>query len=309
MQKDTLALFLSLIALTLSIFYFLSFHAFRNSKLIFYDENQLLFNKSNTYLCDNVRDFNTCKSMMANSNMLKIDSNDILLDRNTLICDNVQDVNSCQCLSKSCDFLKKTSNMMFIDKPLAFSKEKFGKVYGARVIPTGLKDEFSFSTWINISFINTDRWRSIFQWVKSDNDYYISPGIYISPEKWSSCNAKIDIRFSNMNENKEESIYSNGTYNLIEGNHGHCVVDTKHYEWFHFILICKGTSVKYYIDGQLANEEFLLKPIEIGEEDGYIYIGGSKDYSSEGIILAKTRWFAKALEQKEIDFISKEKYE
>ena len=117
MQKDTLALFLSLIALTLSIFYFLSFHAFRNSKLIYYDENQLLFNKSNTYLCDNVRDFNTCKSMMANSNMLKIDSNDILLDKNTLICDNVEDPNSCQCLSKSCDFLKKTPNMMFIDKP------------------------------------------------------------------------------------------------------------------------------------------------------------------------------------------------
>ena len=126
MQKDTLALFLSLIALTISIFYFLSFHAFRNSRLIYYDEDKLLFNKNNTYLCDNIRDEKTCKNVMANSNMLIINKNDILLDRNTLICDNVNELNSCQCLSKSCDFYKKTSNVMFIDKPLAFSSEKLG---------------------------------------------------------------------------------------------------------------------------------------------------------------------------------------
>ena len=154
MQKDTLALFLSLIALIISIFYFLSFHAFRNSKLIYYDENQMLFNKNYSYLCDNVRDFNTCKPFMRNSNMLKIDKDNILLNKNTLICDDVDDLNSCQCLSKSCDFFSKISSFMFIDKPLAFSKEKFGKIYGARIIPSTLKDEFSFSTWINISFIN-----------------------------------------------------------------------------------------------------------------------------------------------------------
>ena len=55
--------------------------------------------------------------------------------------------------------------------------------------------------------------------------------------------------------------------------------------------------------------EDLLKPIEIGEEDGYIYIGGSKNYSSEGIILAKTRWYGRTLTEDEIQFISREKYE
>jgi hypothetical protein len=309
MKKDTLALFLSLIALTLSIFYFLSFHAFRNSKLIYYDENKLLFNKKFTYSCDNIRDERTCRNLMSNSNMIKIENNDILLDKNTLICDNVNDIKTCECLSKSCDFYKFTSNIMFIDKPLAFTKEKFGKIYGARAIPTGLKDEFTFSTWINISFIDSPRWRSIFQWVSNTNDYDIRPGIYISPEEWSSCNAKIDIRFSNMNNNKLESINNNGIFNLIEGNHGHCVTDTKYYKWFHFLLVCKGTSVKYYIDGQLSQEEVLEKPIEVGNDNGYIYIGGSKDYSSEGLILSKTRWFSKALEQNEIEFISKEKYE
>ena len=200
---------------------------------------------------------------------------------------------------------------MFIDKPLAFSKEKFGKIYGARIIPSTLKDEFSFSTWINISFINTDRWRSIFQWVKKDNDDYLSPGIFISPERWSSCNAKIDVRFSNLNDGDEKSIYSNGTFNLIEGNHGHCVRDINelYYNWFHFTLVCKGSNVKYFINGDLTQEEDLLKPIEIGENDGYIYIGGSKQYSSEGIVLAKTRWYGKALEVEEINFIAKEKYD
>ena len=311
MQKDTLALFLSLIALIISIFYFLSFHAFRNSKLMFYDENQLLFNKKFTYLCDNTRDFNTCKPIMSNSNMLKIDDDNILLNKNTLVCDNVEDLKTCNCLNKSCDFFKNTSSYMFIDKPLSFSKEKFGKIYGARILPKSLKDEFSFSTWMNISFINSDRWRSIFQWVKKDDDNYLSPGIFISPEKWSSCNAKIDIRFSNMNENKEESIYSNGVYNLIEGNHGHCVKDITqlYYNWFHFTLICKGSNIKYYINGQLIQNEDLLTPIEIGEEDGYIYVGGSKSYSSEGIILAKTRWYGRILTEDEIQFISREKYE
>ena len=42
---------------------------------------------------------------------------------------------------------------------------------------------------------------------------------------------------------------------------------------------------------------------------GYIYVGGSKSYSSEGIILAKTRWYGRILTEDEIQFISREKYE
>ena len=114
-----------------------------------------------------------------------------------------------------------------------------------------------------------------------------------------------------MNDENEESIYSNGVFNLIEGNHGHCVRDITdlYYNWFHFTLVCKGSSVKYYINGQLIQSEDLLKPIEIGDDDGYIYIGGSKQYSSEGIILAKTRWYAKSLSVDQIQFISREKYD
>ena len=200
---------------------------------------------------------------------------------------------------------------MFIDKPLAFNKEKFGKIYGARVIPSNLKDEFSFSTWINVTFINVEQWRSIFQWVKKDDDDYLSPGIFISSNGWSSCGSKIDIRFSNLNSEQEKSIFSNGKYNEIEGNHGHCVRDSSnyHYSWFHFTLVCKGSNVKYYLNGDMVQEEDLMNPIEIGESDGYIYIGGSNKYSSEGIVLAKTRWYGRALVNEEIKFISKEKYD
>ena len=181
MKKDTLALFMSLIALTLSIFYFLSFHAFRNSNLIYYDYEKLLFSKKNSYICDNIRDFRTCNSIISSNNQIKINDNNIYIDKNTMICDNVLDDSTCQCLTKNCDFYRKIPNVLFIDKPLAFSEEKFGKVYGARIIPLGLKDEFSFSTWINISFINTERWRSIFQWVSKDDINYMAPGIFISP--------------------------------------------------------------------------------------------------------------------------------
>ena len=309
MKKDTLALFMSLIALTFSVFYFLSFHAFRNSNLIYYDYEKLLFSKKNTYICDNIRDFRTCNPLLSSSNILRIDDNNMYIDKNAMICDNIKDEKTCQCLNKNCDFFKKIPNVLFIDKPLAFSDEKFGKIFGARIIPIGLKDEFSFSTWINISFINSENWRSIFQWVANDNTNNMAPGIFISPEKWMACNAKIDIRFSNQNEINEDSIQTNGMFNLINGNHGHCVSDTKYYEWFHFTLVCKGTSISYYINGDLVNIETLPKPIEIGNENGYILIGGSKNYSSEGLILAKTRWFSKALLEEEITFISSEKYE
>ena len=40
-----------------------------------------------------------------------------------------------------------------------------------------------------------------------------------------------------------------------------------------------------------------------------IYIGGSEKYSSEGLILAKTRWYSRVLTEEEITFISNEKYE
>lgn len=309
MKKNTLALFISLISLTLSIFYFLSFHAFRNSNLIYYDNEKLLFSKKNTFICENIRDFRTCQPVLSSSNSLKIQDNDLYLDKNSMICDNVNELSTCECLNKNCDFYKKIPNVMFIDKPLTFSDEKFGKIYGARIIPLGLKDEFSFSTWINISFINTERWRSIFQWVSKNDNNNLSPGIFISPERWGACNAKIDIRFSSLNTINDQNIQSNGMFNLINGNHGHCVYDTKYYEWFNFILICKGSNIEYYINGEKVKEETLIKPIEIGNEDGYIYIGGSKNYSSEGLILSKTRWYSKILTDSEIKFISNEKYE
>ena len=80
-------------------------------------------------------------------------------------------------------------------------------------------------------------------------------------------------------------------------------------EWFHFTLVCKGTSVSYYINGDIVKMETLIKPIEIGNENGYILVGGSKNYSSEGLILAKTRWYSKVLTEEEISFIAREKYE
>ena len=113
----------SLISLIISIFYFLSFHAFRNSNLIYYDNEKLLFSKRNAFLCDNIADFRTCKPFVTSSNLLKIDDNDILLDKNTMICDNVLDESTCQCISKNCDFFKNIPNVLFIDKHLAFSEE------------------------------------------------------------------------------------------------------------------------------------------------------------------------------------------
>ena len=310
MQKNTFSLFISLISLIISIFYFLSFHAFRNSNLIYYDNEKLLFSKRNAFLCDNITDFRTCKPFVTSSNLLRIDDNDIFLDKNTMICDNVLDESTCECINKNCDFFKNIPNVLFIDKPIAFSDEKFGKIYGSRIIPKGLMNEFSFSTWINISFINSEKWRSIFQWVSRNDPNFVSPGIYISPEKWSTCNAKIDIRFSKLDEIKQNSIETNGMFNTFE-SHGHCVSDTKYYEWFHFTFVCKYNTISYYINGDLSNLQSIgqEKIFEIGNEDGYIYIGGSKNYSSEGIILAKTRWYSKALNESEILFISKEKYE
>lgn len=309
MKKDTLALFMALIALTLSVFYFLSFHAFRNSNLIYYDYEKLLFSKENAYICDNIRDFRTCKPLITSNNVFRVDENNMYINKNAMICDNILDEKTCQCLSKNCDFFNKIPNVLFIDKPLAFSDEKFGKIYGARVIPIGLKDEFSFSTWINISFINTTEWRSIFQWVSADNNNFVSPGIYISPESWMACNAKIDIRFSNLTTGKEDAIETNGLFNVINDNHGHCVSDTKLYEWFHFTVVCKLNIIKYYINGDLVDEQVLNRAIEIGNENGYILIGGSKKFNAQGLILAKTRWYSKVLDEDEISFISREKYQ
>ena len=61
MQRDSLALFMSLIALILSVFYFLSFYSFKDSRMMNYDNENIYLDKYRTYLCDDIRDRNTCK--------------------------------------------------------------------------------------------------------------------------------------------------------------------------------------------------------------------------------------------------------
>ena len=55
-------------------------------------------------------------------------------------------------------------------------------------------------------------------------------------------------------------------------------------------------------------EVLLNKELELGDEEDLIYIGGSPEYSAEGIILAKTSWYAKPLSLKEINILFNDKY-
>ena len=68
-------------------------------------------------------------------------------------------------------------------------------------------------------------------------------------------------------------------------------------------------SLIYYINGQIVDEVKLERDFELGSLDDSIYIGGSPEYSSEGIILAKTRWFSKPLSKVEINNLVNEPYE
>ena len=200
MQRDSLALFMSLIALILSVFYFLSFYSFRDSRTINYDHENIYLDKSRSYLCDNIKDKNTCNSLFSQNKMLSLgnnnDGNNLLLHKNTLICDDTNNISTCSCLSNKCDFQKNLNHITFIDKPTSFTDTKYGMQYGGRIIPIESKSTFTFSTWININIIDVDKWRSIFTWRKSDTEF--NPAILISPKDWSNCGSKIDIRFSSL---------------------------------------------------------------------------------------------------------------
>ena len=58
MERDSLALFVSMLSFIFSIFYFLSFYSFRNSNILKYDNQFVYLSKDNTYLCDDVKDIN-----------------------------------------------------------------------------------------------------------------------------------------------------------------------------------------------------------------------------------------------------------
>lgn len=309
MQRDTLSLFMSLIALILSVFYFLSFYSFKDSRILNYDNENIYFDKKRTYLCDDIRDKNSCKYIFYENKMINLgrnnEGNNLLINKNAMICNDVNNINSCSCLSNKCDFQKQLNHFTFIDKPIAFNDNNYGLLFGGRVIPIENRNTFTFSTWININIIDIDNWRTILSWRKSKNE--VNPAILISPKEWSSCSSKIDIRFSNLNN--DENL--NGTFNIVNDNHGHCIRDTIYYyfKWFHLSIVGNKNKLQYWINGNLVQEEDLVTNFKIGDEEDKIYIGGSPDYSAEGIILAKTRWYSKPLNYKEINLLFKEDYE
>ena len=313
MERDSLALFVSMLSFIFSIFYFLSFYSFRNSNILKYDNQFVYLSKDNTYLCDDVKDVNTCKKPFYSNNMLNLgkdnSGNNLFLNRNTQICDDVSKPETCHCLSNDCDFLKSLNHFTFIDKPTAFSTSKYGMMYGARALPFEYSNKFTFTSWINLNFVDSDKWRSIFMWRKSKSE--INPAILVSPRNWSSCNSQIDIRFSSLYDKNDFNPELNGTFNYVNGNHGHCISSTTnhHYKWFHLAIVGNEKMLVYYINGEIVDEVTLDRELELGSLDDSIYIGGSPEYSSEGIILAKTRWFSKPLTKTEINNLVNEPYE
>ena len=312
MQRDTLSLFMSLIALVLSVFYFLSFYSFKDSRMMQYDSDNIYLDKKRTFLCDDIKDRNSCRYLFYGNKMLSLgnnnEGNNLFINKNTMICDDVNNINTCACLSNKCDFQKQLNHITFIDKPTAFTDSNYGMLFGARVIPVENKNTFTFATWININIIDLAKWRSILTWRKSR--YQVNPAILISPKEWSTCGSKIDIRFSSLYD-RNDSKDLNGTFNIVDGSHGHCVRDTvyHHFKWFHLVIVGNNKKLQYWINGNLVQEEDLLVNLQIGDEEDRIYIGGSPEYSAEGIILAKTRWYSKPLNFKEIKLLFKEDYE
>lgn len=313
MERDSLALFISMLSFIFSVFYFLSFYAFRNSNIFKYDNQYVYLSRDNTFLCDDVKDKNTCKQPFYSNNMLNLgennSGNNLFLNKNAQICDDVNKPETCHCLSNKCDFLRYLSHFTFIDKPTAFSTSKYGMMYGARALPFEYSNKFSFASWININFVDSDKWRSIFMWRKSKTE--INPAILVSPRNWSSCNSQIDIRFSSLYDKSDFNPELNGTFNYVNGNHGHCISSTTnhHYKWFHLTIVGNEKLLTYYINGDIVDEVKLERDFELGSLDDSIYIGGSPEYSSEGIILAKTRWFSKPLSKAEINNLVNEPYE
>ena len=313
MERDSLALFISMLSFIFSVFYFLSFYAFRNSNIFKYDNQYVYLSRDNTFLCDDVKDKNTCKQPFYSNNMLNLgednSGNNLFLNKNAQICEDVNKPETCHCLSNKCDFLRYLSHFTFIDKPTAFSTSKYGMMYGARALPFEYSNKFSFASWVNINFVDSDKWRSIFMWRKSKTE--VNPAILVSPRNWSSCNSQIDIRFSSLYNKSDFNPELNGTFNYVNGNHGHCISSTTnyHYKWFHLVIVGNEKSLIYYINGQIVDEVELERDFELGSLDDSIYIGGSPEYSSEGIILAKTRWFSKPLSKVEINNLVNEPYE
>ena len=81
-----------------------------------------------------------------------------------------------------------------------------------------------------------------------------------------------------------------------------------YYNWFHLVIVGNDNKLNYYINGTLVQEENLYKNLELGDENDQIFIGGSPEYSCDGILLSKMRWFSKPLSLKEISILFNDKY-
>ena len=112
---------------------------------------------------------------------------------------------------------------------------------------------------MNINIIDIPKWRSIFTWRKSR--YEVNPAILISPNEWSTCSTKIDIRFKSLYD-KQDGKDLNGTFNIVDDNHGHCVRDTKdhYFKWFHLAIVGNNNILQYWLNGNLVQQEELTKP-------------------------------------------------
>ena len=99
-----------------------------------------------------------------------------------------------------------------------------------------------------------------------------------------------------------------GTFNIDGGRHGHCLNSNIYYEWFHFVIVGQGKQLKYYVNNVNDKTIDLNKSILLGGSNDMVYIGGSPDYSAEGIILSKTRWFSNPLSETEINKLFEEGY-
>ena len=313
MKLESLSFFISLISLTLSIFYFLSFYSFKNSNIISFDHEKLYLNRDNSFVCDDIHDKKSCKRIIYDGKMInfgrKDNDNNIYLNKNIMICDNVYDLKTCTCLSNKCDFQNKLNHITFIDKPMSFSDSRYGMQYGGRVIPIENRNNFTFATWININIIDLEKWRSILVWRRSE--FNVNPAILISPSNWSTCKNLIDVRFNSLYKDNKFNKELNGTFNVVGNEHGHCMRDTiyNYFKWFHLAIVGKEDTLQFFINGNLVQEEKLLYKLEIGSEDDKLYIGGSPEYSAEGIILSKTRWYAKPLNSDEISILVNEHYD
>ena len=80
------------------------------------------------------------------------------------------------------------------------------------------------------------------------------------------------------------------------------------YETFESMPL-KENLIIYYINGSVVDEVNLNFNLQLGSQEDEIYIGGSPEYSSEGIVLSKTRWFSKPLTKLEIKNLVNEPYE